>query len=71
VSAMTSERPITTTEAAALAGVSPRMIRHYVKTGRITKADTIGPTMVFNRADVLALAETIERRWRKPVEVAS
>jgi DNA-binding transcriptional MerR regulator len=65
VTGMTSERPITTAEAAALAGTSARMIRHYVANGRIVPMARVANTMLFHVSDVLALAATIERRWRR------
>lgn len=57
-------RNLTTAEAAARADVSPRMIRHYVKHGRIEPVERIGTTMTFTPASVDDLAERIQRRNR-------
>ncbi len=68
---MTPERPITTAEAAALAGISARMMRHYVATNRIKPMARVANTMLFEVNDVLALSAAIERRWRRPAEAAA
>jgi hypothetical protein len=65
------QRPLTTAEAAARANVSARMMRHYAKQGRIVPVDRTAATMLFDIDDVDALAESIERRWRRPAPVAS
>lgn len=57
-------RNLTTAEAAARAGVSVRMIRHYVKTKRLFPVERIGNTMTFAPADIDDLSGRIERRNR-------
>lgn len=57
-------RNLTTAEAADRADVSPRMIRHYVKTLRIEPVERVGKIMFFSPADVDELAARIERRNR-------
>ena len=57
-------RLLTTAEAAERAGISPRMMRHYAATGRITAAGNVASTKLFDAADVDDLAGRIERRNR-------
>lgn len=59
-----TRRNLTTAEAAAVAEVSTRMMRHYARTGRITPVERIGNTMTFAPEDVADLASRIERRNR-------
>lgn len=59
-----TRRNLTTAEAAAVAEVSTRMMRHYARTGRITPVERIGNTMTFSPDDVADLASRIERRNR-------
>ena len=57
-------RNLTTAEAAERAGISVRMMRHYVQTERIAHVEKIGNTMMFSVKDVDELAGRIERRNR-------
>ena len=59
-----TRRNLTTAEAAAVAEVSIRMMRHYARTGRITPVERIGNTMTFSPEAVADLASRIERRNR-------
>jgi len=59
---MTS-RQLTTAEAAARKGTTPRMIRWYVQTDRLTPVGRKGTAMLFDPADVDAL-EITQRTWR-------
>ena len=59
---MTS-RQLTTAEAAARKGTTPRMIRWYVQTDRLVPSQRVGTGMLFDPADIDAL-EIIQRNWR-------